>query len=111
MLPIPLYHRVCYRNGTGLTKVLQEGGGAAAGRGRGPRARRERGRAQVSWEVAPWGSWRVFARSGRYEALVEATCARPGTPLRAPTVAGGLAPFCRDSFHGEARRPREALRR
>ncbi len=59
--------------------------------------------AQVSWEVAPWGSWRVFARSAGYEALVEATCAAPGTPLRAPTATDGLAPFCRDSFHGQAR--------
>ena len=59
--------------------------------------------AQVSWEVAPWGRWRVFARSAGYEALVEATCARPGTPLRAPTATDGLAPFCRDSFHGQAR--------
>lgn len=59
-------------------------------------------RRQVSWEVAPWGSWRIFARSDAYEALVEATCAPPGTPLRAPTASDGLAPFCRDSFHGQA---------
>ena len=57
---------------------------------------------QVSWEVAPWGSWRIFARSDAYEALVEATCAKPGTPLRAPTASDGLAPFCRDSFAGQA---------
>ncbi|KAK9835048.1 hypothetical protein WJX81_007145 [Elliptochloris bilobata] len=57
----------------------------------------------VSWEVAPWGSWRIFARSSAYEALVEATCERSGTPLRAPTATDGLAPFCRDSFNGQVR--------
>ena len=30
-----------------------------------------------------------------------ATCAQPGTRLRAPTLDMGLAPFCADSFSGE----------
>ncbi len=53
------------------------------------------------WEVEPWGSWRVLARSAEYEAVVEATCAEEGTPLRAPTADAGLDVFCRDSFFGE----------
>jgi tocopherol cyclase len=55
----------------------------------------------MSWDVDPWGRWRLTARSAEFEAVVEATCAAPGTPLRAPTMDQGLAPFCRDSFCGE----------
>ena len=55
----------------------------------------------AQWEVEPWGSWRVLARSAEYEAVVEATCAQEGTPLRAPTAETGLDVFCRDSFFGE----------
>ena len=58
----------------------------------------------AQWEVQPWGRWRVWGRSGQYEALVEATCDEPGTPLRAPTADAGLDVFCRDSFFGQARR-------
>ena len=55
----------------------------------------------LEWDVDPWGRWRISARSRQHEALVEATCSSPGTPLRAPTADQGLAPFCRDSFGGE----------
>ena len=55
----------------------------------------------LQWDVAPWGSWRVFARNSEYEALVEAHCESPGTPLRAPTADRGLDVFCRDSFYGQ----------
>ena len=55
----------------------------------------------VTWSVEPWGNWRVWARCGGYEGLVEATCKGDGTPLRAPTPRDGLAPFCRDSFYGQ----------
>ena len=54
----------------------------------------------VSWEVEPWGRWRIEASSPSHEAVVEAECDSPGTPLRAPTADAGLAPFCRDSFAG-----------
>lgn len=47
--------------------------------------------------------WRIWGRSKRYEAVVEATCQSAGTPLRAPTATTGLAPFCRDSFGGQVR--------
>ena len=39
--------------------------------------------------------------SKEYAAEVEATCAKPGTRLRAPTLNMGLAPFCTDSFFGD----------
>ncbi|EIE26754.1 tocopherol cyclase [Coccomyxa subellipsoidea C-169] len=57
----------------------------------------------VQWEVEPWGRWRIYAKNSQYEALVEAGCSSPGTPLRAPTADRGLDVFCRDSFHGEVR--------
>ena len=52
----------------------------------------------------PWGRWRISARTARHEAVVEAACDAPGTPLRAPTIDEGLTPFCRDSFCGRVRR-------
>lgn len=58
---------------------------------------------EVEWEVEPWGRWALRGRSAEWEALVEAVCEAPGTPLRAPTADQGLAPFCRDSFAGEVR--------
>ncbi|PSC72651.1 Tocopherol chloroplastic [Micractinium conductrix] len=57
----------------------------------------------ITWDVDPWGRWRITARNGEHEAVVEATCEFPGTPLRAPTIDQGLTPFCRDSFCGQAR--------
>ena len=57
----------------------------------------------VGWDVDPWGRWRITARGAEYEACVEAACAAPGTPLRAPTIDDGLTPFCRDSFCGTVR--------
>ena len=56
---------------------------------------------QVCWEVEPWGSWSVFAENAEHRVSVEATCDRPGSPLRAPTANQGLSPFCRDSFYGK----------
>jgi tocopherol cyclase len=58
---------------------------------------------ELTWEVEPWGRWRIEGASGAHEALVEAACDSPGTPLRAPTADAGLAPFCRDSFAGTVR--------
>ena len=56
---------------------------------------------EVRWEVEPWGSWRVSAENAEHRVSVEATCDRPGSPLRAPTANQGLSPFCRDSFYGK----------
>lgn len=55
------------------------------------------------FQVEPWGSWRIWARNEEFEALVEASCDQPGTPLRAPTPSEGLQPACRDSFAGQVR--------
>jgi len=64
----------------------------------------------VEWDVDPWGRWLLRASNPQYEALLEATCSpSAGTPLRAPTAAQGLAPFCKDTFAG-ARRARARRR-
>ena len=39
--------------------------------------------------------------SNEYAAEVEASCTKPGTRLRAPTLNMGLAPLCTDSFFGD----------
>lgn len=57
----------------------------------------------IRWDVDPWGRWMFSATNAKYHAALEVTCGSPGTPLRAPTAESGLAPFCRDSFAGEAR--------
>eukprot|EP00195_Chlamydomonas_chlamydogama_P014697 CAMPEP_0202899352 /NCGR_PEP_ID=MMETSP1392-20130828/7616_1 /ASSEMBLY_ACC=CAM_ASM_000868 /TAXON_ID=225041 /ORGANISM="Chlamydomonas chlamydogama, Strain SAG 11-48b" /LENGTH=470 /DNA_ID=CAMNT_0049585515 /DNA_START=249 /DNA_END=1661 /DNA_ORIENTATION=+ len=58
----------------------------------------------VEWDVDPWGRWWMRARNDRYEAVVEASCApNAGMVLRAPTIAQGLAPFCKDTFFGTCR--------
>ncbi len=45
--------------------------------------------------------WHIQAKCKTHEAVVQATCPREGTPLRAPTKDRGLSPFCRDSFFGQ----------
>lgn len=55
----------------------------------------------MSWEVAPWGSWRFCGKNERYEALLTARCQdSDGAVLRAPLGAQGLAPACKDTFAG-----------
>ena len=51
--------------------------------------------------MEPWGRWEVRGRNEEFDILVEATCDRPGTALRAPTAAKGLSPICRDTFYGK----------
>ena len=61
---------------------------------------------EISWEVAPWGSWHISARGKTHEAVVHATAEDDsGTALRAPTPKNGLTPFCRDSFFGKVGPP------
>ena len=56
----------------------------------------------VSWDVSPWGSWRVRGCSASHEVEVVASCAPgDGTALRAPTATRGLAAACRDTFAGQ----------
>lgn len=56
----------------------------------------------VKWDVDPWGRWNVKAEIKDYRVEVNATCDRPGTPLRAPTQNQGFSPQCKDSFFGQA---------
>ena len=58
--------------------------------------------ATLTWDVDPWGRWSMEGENGDYRAVLEATCASPGTPLRAPTPEG-LVPVCNDTFEGEIR--------
>jgi tocopherol cyclase len=61
-------------------------------------------RGDVEWSASPWGRWWVRARDAQHEAVLEAECdPGAGTVLRAPTMAKGLAPFCRDTFAGRVR--------
>lgn len=54
----------------------------------------------VTWEVSPWGVWKMQASSGDFEVELLGTTDKPGTPLRAPTERG-LVFACRDTMAGE----------
>ena len=64
--------------------------------------------AEVTWRVAPWGSWRVSAKTSTHECevvcCIDPADARPGstTVLRAPVDdhRRGMEPTCRESFRG-----------
>ena len=56
--------------------------------------------AEVHWEIHPWGYWRMWAQTDRYEVELLGTTTNPGTPLRAPTEQG-LAFCCRDTMNGD----------
>ena len=64
--------------------------------------------AEIAWRVAPWGSWRVSAKTSTHECVVSCCIdpkdARPGntTVLRAPVDdhRRGMEPSCRESFRG-----------
>jgi tocopherol cyclase len=53
----------------------------------------------VSWFVTPWGEWSMQAHNHSYAIEVQASCDRPGTPLRAPTQ-NGLIYVCKDTMQG-----------
>ncbi|PIA42636.1 hypothetical protein AQUCO_02000228v1 [Aquilegia coerulea] len=57
----------------------------------------------VSWEIAPWGYWRISADNQSHKVELEATTKDPGTTLRAPTLEAGLAPACKDTCYGDLR--------
>ena len=46
----------------------------------------------MSWDVAPWGAWRVTAKTPSHEIVVVASAeplaTDPGTVLRAPQAGG-----------------------
>ena len=55
---------------------------------------------EISWQVAPWGSWYMEAHNDHYAVELRGSCDRKGTPLRAPTQ-NGLIYICRDTMHGQ----------
>jgi tocopherol cyclase len=55
---------------------------------------------QVQWDIAPWGTWKMYAKNSQYEAELVGTTNLPGTPLRAPTE-NGLIFCCRDTMKGQ----------
>jgi len=55
---------------------------------------------EVKWNIHPWGFWQMKAQNAHYEVELTGTCARPGTPLRAPTE-NGLVFACRDTMQGQ----------
>ncbi|MEA5465864.1 tocopherol cyclase family protein [Leptothoe sp. PORK10 BA2] len=55
---------------------------------------------KVSWRVAPWGSWHVWAEGRTYAVELVGKTALPGLPIRVPT-ATGLEFLCRDTTQGE----------
>lgn len=54
----------------------------------------------VEWEVSPWGTWKMWARSDRHTVELAATAPDAGTYVRAPT-AQGLDFVCRDTTNGQ----------
>src|SRR6478672_439584 len=57
---------------------------------------------QVSWNIEPWGSWKMQARNSQFEVELIGTTNSPGTYVRTPTEKG-MAFCCRDTTHGELR--------
>ncbi len=55
--------------------------------------------AAVSWLVAPWGDWKMWASRDRTTVELRGTCDRSGTILRAPTL-DGMVKCCKDTMHG-----------
>lgn len=54
----------------------------------------------VSWRVAPWGSWQIWARSASHVVELIGRTSSAGVRVRVPTAAG-LDPLCRDTTHGD----------
>ncbi|MBO3458082.1 tocopherol cyclase family protein [Aetokthonos hydrillicola Thurmond2011] len=55
---------------------------------------------QVSWDIHPWGAWKMQAKNERYKVELIATTDLPGTSLRAPTK-NGLVFCCHDTMQGK----------
>lgn len=55
---------------------------------------------QVTWDIQPWGRWKMQAKNAKYEIELTGTTDLPGTPLRAPTTEG-LVYCCRDTMQGQ----------
>lgn len=57
---------------------------------------------QVSWEIEPWGKWKMRAKNSQFEVELIGTTNTPGNYVRIPT-AKGMAFCCRDTTHGNLR--------
>jgi tocopherol cyclase len=56
--------------------------------------------ATVTWEIYPWGQWRMAAHRDRLSVELVGYSDRPGTALRAPTL-DGMVFCCRDTMVGQ----------
>lgn len=56
-------------------------------------------RDRLTWQVQPWGHWRVTAHNHRYRVDIEGRCDAPPATVRVPTGAG-LQFQCWDTTHG-----------
>ncbi|NJR23092.1 MAG: tocopherol cyclase [Richelia sp. CSU_2_1] len=57
---------------------------------------------QVSWNIEPWGKWKMQARNSQFEVELIGTVNSPGTYVRTPT-AEGMVFCCRDTARGNLR--------
>ncbi|MGL5870767.1 MAG: tocopherol cyclase family protein [Xenococcaceae cyanobacterium] len=56
--------------------------------------------AKISWQVQPWGEWKMLARNQKYEIELMGVTQHSGSYVRVPTEEG-LAFRCRDTMKGE----------
>jgi tocopherol cyclase len=54
---------------------------------------------RVTWDIQPWGLWRMQASNSQFTIDLVGSTDLPGTPLLAPTEKG-LAKVCRDTMGG-----------
>ena len=54
---------------------------------------------QISWQVQPWGLWRIQATNGDFQVELTGTTDFAGTMVRTPTEQG-LVMCCRDTLKG-----------
>ncbi|MEM6252042.1 MAG: tocopherol cyclase family protein [Cyanobacteria bacterium P01_D01_bin.156] len=55
---------------------------------------------QMSWQVSPWGDWRVWAENEHYRVEIVGKTELDGVLIQVPT-ANGLEPICRDTTRGQ----------
>ena len=54
---------------------------------------------QISWQIQPWGEWRIQATNGDFQVELIGTTDLAGTMVRTPTERG-LVMCCRDTLKG-----------
>ncbi|GAB4215999.1 MAG: tocopherol cyclase family protein [Synechococcales cyanobacterium] len=58
--------------------------------------------ARLSWQIAPWGSWRMTGKKGHQRVEIEGICTGAGTQVFVPTSSGWHR-HCRDTLQGTLR--------